>query len=147
MREVVEHLHLYPDGNAFYSNRSSPKNWGVKPANLILGNGSNEIIEFVGHAYMAPGTDVVVSQYCFAVYPLVTKLFGANLVTVPAKNMATICRRCSRPSRRRPASCSSPTRTIRRARWFRVAELLLFVKEVPPEVLLVMDEAYIEFPG
>ena len=58
----------------------------MEPANLILGNGSNEIIEFVGHALLAPGAEVVVSQYCFAVYPIVTKLFGADLTIVPAKN-------------------------------------------------------------
>src|SRR5205823_1624081 len=78
--------HRYPDGNAFYLKAKLAERLGIEPANLILGNGSNEIIEFVGHALMAPGTDVVVSQYCFAVYPIITRLFGANLITVPARN-------------------------------------------------------------
>src|ERR1041384_2007570 len=86
MQRVLANLNLYPDGNAFYLKQKLAAKLDVPPANLILGNGSNEIIEFVGHAYMAAGVDVVVSQYCFAVYPLVTKLFGANLITVPAKN-------------------------------------------------------------
>ena len=86
MQKVLANLNLYPDGNAFYLKQHLAKKLDVPTANLILGNGSNEIIEFVGHAYMSPGVDVVVSQYCFAVYPLVTKLFGANLITVPAKN-------------------------------------------------------------
>src|SRR5215831_12100613 len=87
MQRVLANLNLYPDGNAFYLKQKLAAKLGVQPANLILGNGSNEIIEFVGHAYMAPGVDVVVSQYCFAVYPLVAKLFGAELVSVPAKNL------------------------------------------------------------
>ena len=85
MQKVLAHINLYPDGNAFHLKQKLAEKLNLPPANLVLGNGSNEIIEFVGHAYLAPGVDVVVSQYCFAVYPLVAKLFGASLVTVPAK--------------------------------------------------------------
>src|SRR5262245_64670795 len=81
MERVLKQLHLYPDGNAFYLKNKLAEKFGVEPGNLILGNGSNEIIEFVGHALMEPGTDVVVSQYCFAVYPIVARLFGANLIS------------------------------------------------------------------
>src|SRR5437867_7491074 len=86
MEQVLKNLHLYPDGNAFHLKRKLAQKLEVAPENLVLGNGSNEIIEFVGHALMKPGADVVVSQYCFAVYPLVTHLFGGNLIIVPAKN-------------------------------------------------------------
>src|ERR1035438_7998670 len=91
MQKAIAGVNLYPDGNAFYLKQKLAAKLGVEPANLVLGNGSNEIIEFVGHALLggggAPATpDVVVSQYCFAVYPIVTKLFGAKLVVVPAKN-------------------------------------------------------------
>src|SRR6266446_3189331 len=86
MEKAMQQLHLYPDGNAFYLKEKLAEKLGVEPANLILGNGSNEIIEFVGHALIRPGSDVVVSQYCFAVYPLVTHLFGGNLIAIPAKN-------------------------------------------------------------
>ena len=84
MEKVLRNLHLYPDGNAFYLKRKLAEKLGVEPANLVLGNGSNEIIEFIGHTALQPGDEVVVSQYCFAVYPIVTALFGAKLVTVPA---------------------------------------------------------------
>ncbi len=86
MQKALAGVNLYPDGNAFYLKQKLAAKLGVEPANLILGNGSNEIIEFVGHALLAPGAEVVVSQYCFAVYPIVTKLFGADLTIVPAKN-------------------------------------------------------------
>src|SRR3974377_1130400 len=86
MKKALRQVNLYPDGNAFYLKQKLAAKLAVTPANLILGNGSNEIIEFIGHALLTPGAEVVVSQYCFAVYPNVTALFGAKLVTVPAKN-------------------------------------------------------------
>jgi histidinol-phosphate aminotransferase len=85
MRAILDHVHLYPDGSAFFLKRRLAEKLGVEPGNLILGNGSNELIEFVGHALLGPGDEVVVSQYCFAVYPIVAALFGATLVTVPAR--------------------------------------------------------------
>src|SRR4051795_2396640 len=86
MEKALQQLHLYPDGNAFYLKQKLSDKLGVEPGNLILGNGSNEIIEFVGHALIAPGAEVVVSQYCFAIYPIITRLFGGTLVTVPARD-------------------------------------------------------------
>src|SRR5687768_15200097 len=86
MEKAIHNLHLYPDGNAFYLKQKVAAKFGVETHNLILGNGSNEIIEFVGHALMTPGAEVIVSQYCFAVYPIVTRLFGAKLVSVAAVN-------------------------------------------------------------
>src|SRR5882672_12045918 len=50
MEKVLRNLHLYPDGNAFYLKRRLAEKLGVSPEHLILGNGSNEIIEFAGHA-------------------------------------------------------------------------------------------------
>jgi len=85
MRQALAKANLYPDGNGFYLKQKLAAKLGVTPANLVLGNGSNEILELAGHVLLAPGAEVVASQYCFAVYPIVTALFGAKLVTVPAK--------------------------------------------------------------
>src|SRR5262245_19100519 len=71
MELAFREVHLYPDGNAYYFKTKLAAKLEVGPENLVLGNGSNEIIEFIGHALMAPGTEVVVSEYCFAVYPIV----------------------------------------------------------------------------
>src|SRR6185436_1818892 len=80
MESALKQVHLYPDGNGFYLKRKLAEKLGLEPANLILGNGSNDIIEFVAHALLDAHSEVVVSQYCFAVYPIVTHLFGAKLV-------------------------------------------------------------------
>ena len=87
MRKAITQVHLYPDGNSFYLKQKLAEKLGVSPANLILGSGSNEVLELIGHALLCPGAEVVVSDYCFAVYPIVTALFGANLVVVPAKDL------------------------------------------------------------
>src|SRR3954451_22803177 len=98
MRRVLPQLNLYPDGNVFYLKQKLADKLGVTPANLIFGNGSNEIIELLGHVLLYPAPPaphseaptskpaVLVSQYCFAVYPIVTALFGARLEVVPAKS-------------------------------------------------------------
>jgi histidinol-phosphate aminotransferase len=145
MQKVISNLHLYPDGNAFYLKQKLAQKLGVNTSNLILGNGSNEIIEFVGHALMGPGVDVVMSQYCFAVYPIVTRLFGANPIVVPARDYGhdlpgILKAITSRTKVIFVANPNNPTGTLASNE-----QILRLVNEVPKNVLLVMDEAYIEF--
>jgi histidinol-phosphate aminotransferase len=145
MEKALQTLHLYPDGNAFYLKQKLADKLGVEPRHLILGNGSNEIIEFVGHALMQPGTDVIVSQYCFAVYPMVTRLFGANLITVPAvnygHNLPAMLEAITPQTRVLfVANPNNPTGTL-----VRREDVVMLLNKVTAQVLLVMDEAYIEF--
>jgi len=145
MRKALPQVNLYPDGNAFYLKQKLAARLGVTPAHLILGNGSNEVIEFVGHAVISPGAEVVVSQYCFAVYPIVTALFGGKLVVVPARQyghdldamLAAIT-----PNTRVVfvANPNNPTGTTASRE-----DLARFVDAVPENVVLALDEAYIEF--
>ena len=86
LQKALPTVNLYPDGNAFYLKQKLAAKLGVETGNLILGNGSNEIIEFVSHALLTPGTNIVVSPYCFAIYPIVAKMSGAEVISVPAKN-------------------------------------------------------------
>ena len=147
MQKAVAQLHLYPDGNAFHLKRRLAEKLKLDPAkDLILGNGSeNEIIEFVGHALLAPGAEVVVSQYCFAVYPIVTRLFGADLITVPARNLghdlpAMLAAITPRTKVIFVANPNNPTGTLASPR-----DILRLINEAPGNMLVVMDEAYIEF--
>ena len=145
MRSALAHINLYPDGNAFYLKQKLANKLGVTPAHLIFGNGSNEIIEFIGHALLSSAAEVVVSQYCFAVYPIVTALFNAQLVTVPAKAYghdldAMLAAISPRTRVVFVANPNNPTGThVDRN------TLLQFVNAVPPNVLIALDEAYIEF--
>ncbi len=145
MRRALGQANLYPDGNAYYLKQKLAAKLEVTPAHLILGNGSNEVLEFIGHALLSPGAEVVVSQYCFAVYPIVTALFGGKLVVVPAKDyghdldamLAAIT-----PNTRVVfvANPNNPTGTTARRE-----DLERFVSAVPENVVLALDEAYIEF--
>ena len=145
MERAIQSLHLYPDGNAFYLKQKLAAKLNVTTTNLILGNGSNEIIEFIGHALMEPGAEVVVSEYCFAVYPIVTSLFGAKLITVPAKDHGhdiPAMLRAITPKTRVifVANPNNPTGTL-----IPTADIERLIRDVPSNVLIAMDEAYIEF--
>lgn len=146
MRGVLEQLHLYPDGSAYHLKRALASKLTVEPDQLLLGNGSNEVLEMIGHAFLEPGAEVVVSQYCFAVYPIVTALFGARLVTVPAQadlgaDIPAMLRAIT-PSTRVLflANPNNPTGNLATRE-----EISILLAGVPPHVLLVLDEAYIEF--
>ena len=149
MRKALDGLNLYPDGNAFYLKQKLAAKLGVEPSHLILGNGSNEIIEFVAHALLdnesGSAGNIIVSQYCFAIYPIVAKMFGANVITVPAKQYAhdlPAMVRAITPQTRIVfvANPNNPTGTLARRE-----DIVQLVNDVPDDVLLVMDEAYIEF--
>jgi histidinol-phosphate aminotransferase len=145
MQKALPGLNLYPDGNAFCLKQKLAEKLGIETSNLILGNGSNEIIEFVAHALLAPGADVIVSQFCFAIYPIVAKMFGANVITVPAKDYGHDLPAMLKAITNRArivfvANPNNPTGTLAPRE-----EVIQFVNDVPDDVLLVMDEAYIEF--
>lgn len=179
MRKALSQANFYPDGNAYYLKRKLAAKLELTPAHLLFGNGSNEIIEFLGHALLprraqappepivdfahaaTPGpvheelavattavssdAEVVVSQYCFAVYPIVTALFGAKLVTVPAKSYghdldAMLSAITSKTRLIFVANPNNPTGTFVPA-----DALRRFVDSVPSHVVLALDEAYIEF--
>ena len=145
MRHALPKINLYPDGSAFYLKQKLALKLGVSPANLILGNGSNELLELLGHALLSPEAEVVVSQYCFAVYPIVTALFAAKLVTVPARQYghdleAMLSAITPRTQILFVANPNNPTGTAESRE-----ALADFISRVPSHVLIALDEAYIEF--
>jgi histidinol-phosphate aminotransferase len=145
MRRALPQANLYPDGSAFYLKQKLALKLGVAPGHLILGNGSNELLELLGHALLSPEAEVVVSEYCFAVYPIVTALFGAKLVSVPARHYghdleAMLSAITPRTQIVFVANPNNPTGTAvsREA-------LADFISRAPSQVLIALDEAYIEF--
>lgn len=145
IRKALAEVNLYPDGNSFYLKQKLAAKLGLAPAHLVLGNGSNEILELLGHALLGPQTDVVVSQYCFAVYPIVTALFGARLISVPALDYGhdlEAMLRAITPNTRIVfvANPNNPTGTA-----VTPQDLQHFLDRVPPTVLVALDEAYVEF--
>jgi len=145
MKIAIGQSHLYPDGNAFYLKNKLAAKLDIEPRNLILGNGSNEIIEFVSHVLLGSGDEIVVSQYCFAIYPLVAMIMGAKVNTVPAvehgHDLPAMLEAIT-PATRIVwvANPNNPTGTLAKP-----GDVRALVEQVPDDVLLVMDEAYYEF--
>jgi histidinol-phosphate aminotransferase len=146
MQEALTSMNQYPDGNAFYLKQRLSKKMGVPVNQLAVGNGSNELLELIGHAVLSPGDEVVASQYSFAVYPIVAQLFGARFITVSARHFGhdlPAMLKAVTPQTKIlfVANPNNPTGTMASR-----AELLQLIHEAPSHVLVVMDEAYIDFP-
>jgi histidinol-phosphate aminotransferase len=145
LKGAARKLHLYPDGNAFYFKQKLAAKLGVDTANLIQGNGSNEILELIARALLAPGAEAVMSQYCFLVYPLVTRLMGATPVVVPARDyghdLPALCRAVTpRTKVIFAANPNNPTGTLAAPEAVRQ-----LIDNTPPGVVIVLDEAYIDY--
>lgn len=145
MIDTLERSHFYPDGGGYYLREAIAEELGLSMANVILGNGSNEIIEFLGHAYLQPGDEVVVAKHSFAVYRLMAQLFGAKVVDVPDPDfvadldgmLAAITPKTKEVFIANP---NNPTGTM-----VFQEDIDRFMSRVPDNVIVVFDEAYYEF--
>ena len=145
MRDALERAHFYPDGGGWALRSAIAEKLGLERANVVLGNGSNEIIEFLGHAFLKPGDEVVTAQHAFAVYTLMAQLFGARTVEVPDPGYkhdleAMLAAITPRTRQVFIANPNNPTGTLAGQ-----AEIDAFMARVPEHVIVVFDEAYYEF--
>lgn len=135
----------YPDGNAFELKSALAARHGVSVEQIVLGNGSNDVLELATQAFLRPGDDAVYAQHAFAVYPLATQARGATGIEVPARAYGhdlDAMRRAITAKTRIVfvANPNNPTGT-----WLPAAALKAFVGSVPREVVVVLDEAYDEY--
>jgi histidinol-phosphate aminotransferase len=138
-------LTRYPDGNGFALKTALASRLRLAPEQIVLGNGSNDVLELVTQAFLRPGDDAVYSQYAFIVYPLASQARGARGIEVPAKDhghdpdamLAAIT-----PNTRVVfiANPNNPTGT-----WLAGDVVERFIAAVPHDVIVVLDEAYNEF--
>ena len=145
MEELATEMHRYPDGNACSLRNQLAEKLGVETENLVFGNGSNEIIEFVAHSLLKPGDDIVVSEYCFAIYPIVAKMMGAKIVQTPAKqyghDLSSMLKAVTADTKIIfVANPNNPTGTSASK-----TEIYNLITRLPSDILLVLDEAYIEY--
>ena len=142
---ALANAQLYPDGAGFYLCKALAAHLGFTPQNVILGNGSNEIIEFLGHAFLRPGDKVITSQYAFIAYKLVATLFGAHTIETPSPNyrhdLDAMLEAISAKTRLICiANPNNPTGTLATQ-----AEIDRFMSRLPKNIVAVFDEAYYEF--
>lgn len=145
MRAALENAHLYPDGSGFYLCKAIAAKLGLKPENVILGNGSNEIIEFLGHAFLNPGDDVVTCQYAFIVYKLLATAFSVRTIETRSpdyqQNLDAALEAITPKTRLIfIPNPNNPTGTL-------VSQSAIdhFMSRVPDTIIVVFDEAYFEF--
>ncbi|MBI3306488.1 MAG: aminotransferase class I/II-fold pyridoxal phosphate-dependent enzyme, partial [Candidatus Omnitrophica bacterium] len=86
MRRAVREVHLYPEGSCFYLVKRLSEELGVSEKQIIIGNGSNEIIELLGRGFLTEGDEVISSETSFLVYPILTQACGAEFIRVPMKD-------------------------------------------------------------
>jgi len=135
----------YPDGNGFELKQALARRYGVDMGSIVLGNGSNDVLELVALAFLGPGRAAVYSQHCFAVYPLATQARGARSIVVAAKSYGHDLEAMARAIDDETyvawvANPNNPTGTFARHE-----EIEAFLKRVPERVLVVLDEAYNEY--
>jgi len=145
MHAALTDIARYPDGNSFILRDAVCRKFNVKPDQLIFGNGSNDILELAARAFLTAGDEAIYAQHAFAVYALVTQAVGAKGVVVPAKDYghdlpAMLAAITSKTRIIFVANPNNPTGTL-----LAKDELFGFLKAVPSNVLVVLDEAYDEY--
>lgn len=143
--EALNKLHIYPDGSCYYlANRLAAK-LDVKPEEIVFGNGSNEIIELLTTTFMSPGEEVISSLPTFLVYQKVVQSRGGVNKVVPLREMRhdlnaiadTVTEKTRLIFLDNP---NNPTGTV-----FQKDEFELFLEKIPENVIIVLDEAYVDF--
>lgn len=148
MQQAAAGAHIYPDGASFALRSRLAAEHSVDFANTVVANGSSELIELLGHAFLRPGTEVIAADYAFTLYPIVAKLLGADYISIPNREKWTHnleAMLAAITPRTRLVFITNPTNPV--GTMVTQAELESFIARVPEHVVVAIDEAYIEFAG
>jgi histidinol-phosphate aminotransferase len=145
VRAALESVHLYPEGSGVYLREAVAAQLGLVRENIILGNGSNEVIEFVGHAFLDRGDNVITPEYSFIAYKLIAQLFGAQTIETPAMNFKPDLEAMWKAITPKTkiifiANPNNPTGSL-----IGEEKIDKFLADMPDDVITVLDEAYFEF--
>lgn len=146
MREALEEAHIYPDGGGYRLRSAIADQFGMDISNVVLGNGSNEIIELLCHTFLNQDAELIAAKHAFVVYKLMATLFGAKYVEVPdpgfVHDLDAMADAITEKTRLVfIANPNNPTGTM-----VDQAAIDRFMARVPEHVIVVFDEAYFEFP-
>lgn len=145
LHNFAANMSRYPDGSGHNLREKLSAFLNVEMGQITLGNGSNELLELVARVFAGPGDEILYSQYGFAVYPISAQIVGASAVEVPAKNYghdlpAMLAAITAQTKIIYVANPNNPTGTL-----FRCDEWEAFISQVPDNVIVVLDEAYLEY--
>lgn len=152
MRGQLDDLALYPDGNGFDLKRALAKKHAVEMKQITLGSGSDHILELAARVFLGPDRSAVISKYAFAIYNIVAQAAGAELKIAGAyapdhatqpygHNLDNMLAAIDHTTRIVfIANPNNPTGT-----WLNKTELKKFLDAVPREVVVLVDEAYVDY--
>jgi histidinol-phosphate aminotransferase len=145
IRQALDCLHRYPDGSGYYLRRRLSEKFNLPFDGIVLGNGSNEIIELTIRTFLLPQDEVILPAPSFLVYKLAVQTMGGKTVPIPLTNFAIDLVKTAEAITSRTKiifinNPNNPTGTI-----IRKADFDAFLERIPPHILVVLDEAYIEF--
>ena len=146
IKSAITQIGRYPDGNGYYLKDALAKKLSVSAKSITLGNGSNDILELIPRAYVCSKDDeVIFSQYAFVVYPLVTKAIGAKAIVAPANDFGHDLNAMYEAITDKTkvifiANPNNPTGTL-----LSNEEIYNFLKKVSKDIIVVLDQAYIEY--
>lgn len=145
MRRAIREAHLYPESKCYYLVRRLSQELGVQDNQIIVGNGSNEIIELLARGFLTEGGQALSSETTFLVYPILSQVYGAEYVSVPMKNFRYDLQAMAAAITERTkiifiANPNNPTGTYITAK-----EVEEFLTHIPPHVIVCFDEAYVDF--
>lgn len=145
MREAVTRAHLYPDGGAWHLRSALAEKLGVARDEIIFGNGSNEVIEFLGHAFLSAGDAIVTPQHSFVAYKIIARLFGARTIEARANNFTADPEQLLDAIAPETeivfvANPNNPTGTM-----LQQQQIDSLMAGVPENVIVCFDEAYYEY--
>ena len=142
---VLKETHRYPDGNATRLKSTIARKFNVTDNQVTIGNGSNDIIEFVARIFLNRNDSAIYSEHAFAVYPLVVKAVGAKGIEVPAKNFShdlDLMLESIEESTKLIfiANPNNPTGSF-----IEYDELIKFLEKVPEHIIVLLDQAYFDY--
>jgi histidinol-phosphate aminotransferase len=145
MRAALSSAHLYPDGGGYYLREALATKLGLERSNIILGSGSNEVLEFLGHAFLNREDEVITSAHAFIAYKLIAAVFGARTIETPSPDYrhhldAMLAAITARTRLIFIANPNNPTGTL-----LAQAEIDHFVDALPERIVAAFDEAYFEY--
>lgn len=145
LEKALSKISRYPDGGAHNLSHALSRHLGVNPKQVLLGNGSNELLVLLGQMVLNPGDEVVFAEPGFIIYPLVAQLFEAVPRAIPLKDFAHDLQAFSKaltPKTKLVYICNpnNPTGSM-----VSLLAVEAFLKVCPPSVLVVLDEAYYEY--
>ena len=145
IEKIVKETHRYPDGNATRLKAKISRKFNILENQVTVGNGSNDIIEFVARSFLGPNDSAVYSEHAFAVYPLVVRAVGAMGIEVPAKNFSHDLEAMLDSIEKNTklifiANPNNPTGSF-----IEQSELLNFLEKVPEEIIVLLDQAYFDY--